>query len=286
MTAAADPQPCGFTVFRTARETCATKRWLWTGQEWRKDSYTAGARFDAQEVAFSTIDDLAAILERVRRDPRAFVLRGALTDQARIEIAEARKARRPVMLRRRKHDRDGAPATLAEVPRCWIMIDVDNYPMSAWGDSADEPGLVVEHAIRELLPPAFHDVRAFWQLSASAGFVAGVLKVHVFFMLAEAADNAVIKASLAEHAPAVDLSPFQAAQPHFIADPIIEGGHDPLPSRTGWIEGSEDVVVLPRATERPTGERSRPNTGSLPPGGGRPGGAYVPWARRGPARLP
>ena len=259
-------QACGFTVFRTTKDTCATKRWHWTGHEWRKVSYSAGARFDAQEVTFSTIDDLAAILERVRRDPRAFVVRGALTEYARTEIAKARRERKPAAIRRRKHDREDAPATLAEVDRRWLMGDIDNFPLPPWADLAEDPGLVVEHAVRELFPPAFHDVRAYWQLSASAGFVAGVLKAHVFFVLAEHASNAAIKASLAEHAPGVDLAPFQAAQPHFVADPIIEGGHDPLPARTGWLDGTEDVVLLPPVTARQAGERPRPTTGSLPPG--------------------
>ena len=53
---------------------------------------------------------------------------------------------------------------------------------------------------------------------------------------------------LREHAPAIDLSPFSCAQPHFIAAPIIDGGHDPVPRRTGWRQGLEQQVILPAPT--------------------------------------
>ena len=46
--------------------------------------------------------------------------------------------------------------------------------------------------------------------------------------------------------PGVDPAPFNAAQPHYIADPVIlTGGYDPLPRRTGWRKGLEPAVVLP-----------------------------------------
>ena len=259
-------QTCSLTILRTVANTAATKRFVWDehSQEWRKNSYSAGAWFEPREVSFSGIDGLAAVVEQVRRDSRALIVRGALTEYAKAIVVEAREARRLPLIKRRKHDRPNDPATLVEADRHWLMADVDNWPLPPWADLAEDPDLVVEHAVRELFPPAFHDVRAFWQLSASAGFVAGVLKAHVFFMLAEPVSNAVLKASIAEHAPGVDLAPFQAAQPHFIADPIIEGGHDPLPARTGWIEGEADVVHLPAPTYRENGKPIA--TGSLPPG--------------------
>ena len=131
------------------------------------------------------------------------------------------------------------------------MIDIDNFPLRPSDDLADDPESAIEHAISELLPPAFHDAEAWWQLSSSAGFSAGILKAHVFFWLSEPADNLHIKAVLKQHAPGVDLAPFNAAQPHYIAAPVIEGGHDPLPRRTGWRKGSDAAVTLHLCGLRP-----------------------------------
>jgi hypothetical protein len=254
---------CGLTILRTTGFARATKRWSWnpTLQEWRKISYSAGARFTAEECPVASLTDLAAVLERVSRDPRAFVVRGSLSQSARDDLAQNGT------IRRRKHHKNNITPTLAETPRQWVMIDIDNWPLPTWGDLADDPDTVIEHAIHELLPEVFHDAECWWQLSSSAGFVAGVLKAHLFFWLAEPADNLHIKAVLAEHAPAIDRSPFSAAQPHFIAAPIIEGGHDPIPRRTGWRKGLEKQVVLPVPT--PAWRPARPagtSSGGVAPG--------------------
>jgi hypothetical protein len=88
----------------------------------------------------------------------------------------------------------------------------------------------------------------WWQLSSSAGFAVGMLKAHLFFWVSEPASNEHIKRVLVEYAPAIDRAPFNAAQPHYIAAPIIEGGYDPIPRRTGWRQGLEP----PREHARPS----------------------------------
>ena len=244
---------------RTTGAARATKRWAWnpTLQEWRKISYSAGARFLAEEHAVANLADLAALLETVARDPRAFIVRGALAQAARDDAARGEP------IRRRKLHKGNVAPTLEETPRRWIMIDVDNWPLPAWGDLADDPATVIEHAIHELLPEPFHDADCWWQLSASAGFAGGLLKCHLFFWMSDPADNLHIKSVLAEHAPAIDCAPFSAAQPHFIAAPILEGGPDPIPRRTGWRHGLEREVILPAPT--PAWRPPRP---ASTPGGG------------------
>ena len=255
------PPGYGLTILRTtSKGALATKRHQWNAhqQRWEKHSYQAGARFHAEEATFADLDELAARLEQVRRDPRAFIVRGALTKATRAALAD--EPGRPI--RRRKH---GAEPELQEVSRAWMMADIDAWPLPAWADLVDDPEQVVEAAVQALLPPAFHDVRAFFQLSASAGFVSDVLKAHIFFTLAEPASNETIKAVLQHYAPGVDRAPFNATQPHFVADPLIVGGHDPLPRRTGWVQGTEEEVVLPAVPVRQAGQ---PVTiGRLPPGG-------------------
>ncbi|MBI0538960.1 hypothetical protein D9599_25740 [Roseomonas sp. KE2513] len=190
----------------------------------------------------SNLADVAAAVEENRGDPRAFFVRGALLPEARAALAENPQHR---FRRAKKASRTGKAATLEEVARRWVMIDIDGYPMRDSADLAVDPEEVIESAIRDLLPKCFHDAACFWQLSSSAGFVAGVLKCHLFFWLSEPISNEDFKLYLHVHAPGVDRAPFNAAQPHYIADPVIEGGHDPLPRRAGWIKGMEEEVVLP-----------------------------------------
>ena len=259
---------CGVTVLRALPGRHAAKQWIWspTARCWRKIDYDLGGRFRTTEYPVANLAELGGVLERVRRDPRAVVVRGALRSDA----ADALAANPNHTIRRLKHAKANAPASLGEVARRWIMIDIDHWHMPAWADLADDPESVIEAAIGDVLPPAFQDAECFWQLSSSAGFTADVLKAHLFFWLAEPASNATIKSSLKEHAPEIDLALFNAAQLHYVADPIIEGGPDPLPRRTGWRRGLDVAVVLP--TPSPRLLQPRPGTGG---GASRRGGSLA-----------
>ena len=247
---AAAPTSCGLTVLRTVRDYLATKQWRFADGQWGKVSYEAGAYFKPTEHVVDDLDGLVEVLDKVRRDPRAFVVRGELAPWAREQIA----AEPGGVIRRRKHKKDNIEPPLVETDRRWIMIDVDNWPLPTWADLVDDPAGAIDTAVYALLPEAFHDAECWWQLSASAGcFSPGMLKAHLFFWLSEPANNLHIKAVLKQHAPGVDTSPFNAAQPHYVADPIINGGPDPIPQRTGWRKGLEKAVVLPEliAVARP-----------------------------------
>ena len=240
---------CGLTVLRCTGSSRATKCWRWnhTRQQWRKITYQAGTWFTATAMHFADLQGLVAVLEQIRRDPRALIVRGALAP----DTAAAVAANPDHAIRRLKRPKGAFAATLTEVDRRWFMGDIDGWPLPPWADLADDPDTVIDHAIHELLPPAFHDATCWWQLSSSAGFVQGVLKAHLFFWLSAPASNAHIKAVLKQCAPGIDGALFSAAQPHFIADPIIEGSHDPIPRRTGWRIGLDDEVVLPELQARP-----------------------------------
>jgi hypothetical protein len=237
------------TIFRTiptphGAPRYATKRWAWnlTLQQWTKVDYDAGGRFEVAERPVANLHDLARLIDKARQDPRLFIVRGELLPEVREAVERDKHAQ---FRRAKKEGKKGGKPSLAECARHWLMIDVDNYPLPPWGDLADDPAAVVEEAINDLLPECFHDVECFFQLSASAGFKAGVLKAHLFFWLFEPATNDLLRAFFKVHAPGVDTAPYNAAQPHYIADPIIDGGHDPLPRRTGWCKGMETEVCLP-----------------------------------------
>ncbi len=233
----------GLTVLRCIGSGRATKEWQWTAHqnEWRRISYQAGAFFTPTEHQVRDLAELVDALDQVRRDPIALVVRGELTPAVRAAVTANPRYR----CRRRKHLKDGVAPTLLEVPRQWVMIDIDGWPLRPSDDLAEDPDGAIDHAIYELLPTAFHDAECWWQLSSSAGFVPGILKAHLFFWLTAPADNAHIKLVLKQHAPAVDGSLFCAAQAHYIADPIISDGFDPIPRRTGWRRGLDSAVALP-----------------------------------------
>ena len=259
--------PCGLTVLHCTGAGRATKQWAWNHHlaQWRKVSYQAGAWFTPAEHQVENLGQLVTVLDQVRRDPRAFVVRGALTPTA----AEAVAANPGHLVRRRKHLKNGVAPTLQEVPRRWLLADIDGWPLRASDDLAVDPEAAIDHAVHELLPEAFHDAECWWQLSSSAGFVPGILKAHLWFWLAEPATNPHIKAVLEQHAPGIDRAPFSAAQPHYIADPIIEGGFDPLPRRAGWRKGLDKAVTLPAPAPCPAaGGTGTPAARSA--GGGNP----------------
>ena len=81
----------------------ATKRWIWRPArgEWSKCSYQAGAWFHPEEHRIASLRDLSAVLERVSRDPRALIVRGALAPSVRDEMAHGDG--RPI--RRRKAEK-------------------------------------------------------------------------------------------------------------------------------------------------------------------------------------
>lgn len=252
--------PGGLTVLRTTDLRWATKCWIWSTElsEWRKISYEAGSLFTAEEHVLGNLRELGTLLEQGMRDPAAFVVRGALTPEAAEAVAKDPNHR----IRRRKHLKDGIQPTLVEVARSWLMIDIDGWPLRPIDDLATDPELPIDAAVHELLPQGFHDAECWWQLSASAGFVPGMLKVHLFFWLTEPHTNEHIKRVLEQHAPDVDRAPFSAAQPHFIAAPIIEGGHDPIPRRCGWRKGILPAVNLPDLRPEPARPRSASSSGS------------------------
>lgn len=258
---------CGVTILRTVKQHRATKRWRWDDarQAWVLTSYEAGARFAPEERQAADLGELVAVLQEVRRDPSAFVVRGALKPAVRDRMA----AQPAHLIRRLKHAKGEASATLDETPRRWVMLDIDKWPLQAWADLVTDPDAVIAHMVEHALPDAFQGVEFWWQLSSSAGFKPGVVSAHVWFWLTKPVSNAHIKAVLKEHAPGVDGAPFNAAQPHFVADPMVEGRADPLPRRAGWHRrpGLDAAVVLPDLTPAPP-RPARPMTATRGAGRG------------------
>ena len=229
---------------------------------WKKTAdYDAGFTFGAMARECPDLQSLARLIEDIREDGNGFIVRGELDDAGHAACKEADARNRVHKIARRKNDKgDGIPAHLTEAPRQWVMLDIDGWPLPPDADLATDPTAVIDEAIHALLPEPFHNAECFWQLSSSAGFAVGVLKAHPFFWLSEPHDNAYLRAWFRYHAPLVDWkAPFSAVQPHYITDPTLTGGVDPLPVRTGWRHGAvSEVTLLPLPDVADRGERANP----------------------------
>ena len=120
-------------------------------------------------------------------DDDEFVIRGAVRTSA-----------NPRRMRRLLHPKDDSPATLAEVPRAYVIFDIDganppidfdprNQLIEEEGTSDDPAAFVpweaaIDEFIRAALPAPFHGTSCWWQFTASMGFKPG-LHMHLLFIL-------------------------------------------------------------------------------------------------------
>ena len=98
---------------------------------WKKTAdYHAGFTFGTMARECPDLQALAALIEDIRTDGNAFIVRGELDDAGRGACEEADARNRVYKIARRKNDKgDGIPAHLTEVPRQWIMLDIDGWPL-------------------------------------------------------------------------------------------------------------------------------------------------------------
>jgi hypothetical protein len=226
------------TVLRAIKNFRATKTWsLQTSGEWKlQKSYGAGMHFAPATIAVTSLDELYQLLDQLRHDPAAFIVRGDLAPWVREMLAKRPDAK----FRRLK---TGRKPTLIEEPRPWLMADIDAFDLLPGECLITDPERPIRRAIETVLPAPFHRADMVWQLSASSWFKPDVLKVHLWYWLDRPAGSAELKHSMPGK-PFVDPVTFETIQIHYTADPIIEGGEDPLPRRVGMLRGEVRAVAI------------------------------------------
>jgi uncharacterized protein (DUF927 family) len=251
---AADPG--GLTVLRTDEKHTASKHFKLNGNGFAKvRDYDLGFWFTAQTFEAENLSELAGCIEILREHGDRVIVRGGLD-----ELYYERIALNPdYRLTRRKNDKkDGLTPHLREKERQWGMFDVDGYPLRPDDDLAVNPGPVIDRCVRDIFPPEFHDATFYWQLSSSAGLVEGVLKAHLWCWFDRPYENRYLRYWIKVNAPYVDIAPFNCNQPHFIADPLIDGASDPVIERTGWLrQDAKKNVTLSPLPEQPTHQRKK-----------------------------
>jgi hypothetical protein len=221
-------------VLRCAPGFRATKRVTYTKRGPRIDGYDAGKHFAVGEVAVGGIHELAAALDVVSREPRAFVIRAEP-----LPGVDRTRCRRLVHSHR-EDDGTITPPTFREVPCRWVVIDFDKVPGPYRFDPRD--GELAAIYCRTLLPPPWHQASYWWGLSSSAGFKPGV-RIKLAFWL----DRPMLGAELERHLTGcpVDPATHRPVQAIYVAQPILVDVADPIRVRSGIIEDVRNDVQLP-----------------------------------------
>ena len=201
--------------------------------------YGDGKFFSLRETPVDGFAGLSALLTELQGDPFSCVIRGKWigADAARERDPEFK----PGFVRR-------ALAQFDEVPRRWLLVDVDKFePLSC--DPVLMPELAIDEYITTSLPPEFWGRSCHWQLSNSAGRPenAGVLKAHLWFWLRDPLDGEQLKAWAQAGGYPVDAALFRTVQAHYTALPVMgEGVSDPVARRSGVLDGlaSDDVPLV------------------------------------------
>jgi hypothetical protein len=261
------------TVLRAHGDRRLTKRFdISTSGQISVTGYDKAAKwFEATVEPVTGIRDIAALLKRIELDRSACVIRGL--PEPDVDLARVRRI---------KAENGGV---MSEVPRHWIMADIDGtVPLppgcSVVADPVDAARVLVD--VLAAHAPELEGVTAVVQFSSSAGLAElaeaedasapgsgvrwrGVAKpginAHVWYYFDEAVGQAELErwcGALAAAGLRLDVSLTRTVQPHYTAAPIFSPGlHDPLAGRrTVIVEGSVDTATLtipPIPSARPAG---------------------------------
>lgn len=221
----------------------ASKKHCYDGQRIQTVPYGDGKYFRGETVPLTGLRDLYDLLTILSKESRAFCVRG--------EIIPGRDKER---IRRTKKTKDGEAPGFREIPRRWMMVDVDGLDKDHepdWGSAAG-----CQAAMDRLLgqlPMELRTAGYIWQVSSSAGVKGGGLRAHLWFWL----DRPLGEAELTRWAESVndaagqrvvDPAVHRTIQPLYVANPIFEGMLDPVARRLGYVPGG--AAVLPKLAGR------------------------------------
>lgn len=192
------------------------------------------------------IVDLFTVLSEVRKDPRAYIMRGAGVEP------KLKGVRR---LKLNEHsDNEGK---FAEVPTQWVCLDFDAYDVPHYYDRNSVAA--IEWIIKTVLPPEFQKVSYIYQFSSSSGIeyngkpVKHGTNCHLFYWLSRAVSDVELKHWLT---PAiekgVDDSVFNTVTPIHVGSHVIlkDGVVDTLAPELKFdlVVKEEPEVTVPTIT--------------------------------------
>ncbi|KAA2211424.1 hypothetical protein [Teichococcus oryzae] len=225
-----------------------------------KRDYSNAKRFRVEQAPVRHIHDLHHRLQRIERDPRACIIRGQPGAAANLADTD------------RRGSKNGGH--FDDVPRPWVMLDLDKVKLPAGMSVIAAPQEVAQH-LMDLVAmhvPELDGVTAIVQFSSSAGLEEqaeaeeaaglaprwrGVVKpgagvgAHLWFWLEQAVDGpALDRWAKAINARVghklIDPATLRTVQPHYTAGPVFDTDlRDPLSGRrTLLVKGHSDAARL------------------------------------------
>jgi hypothetical protein len=189
-------------------------------------------------VEIDNIADMFDVLESVRTNPNAFVIRGKGVEEVQVGI------------RRTKDE----PNNFNEEPTAWVCLDFDEWRLKGMDWDVYPPGNTehgaIEHIIRWDLPKEFHNASYIYQWSSSAGLeyegkpVKSGTNLHLFFMLDRALSDRELTAwleNIGQPDQVFDTSTFRTITPIFVGSHIVKD-----PRIVDVIEDSRKFGVVPK----------------------------------------
>lgn len=219
----------------------ASKRFsLGADGQTKTESYGFGKTFEASVVPLEGLEDLYKLISRLVDDPRTFLIRG--------EPLPGRDLRAITRTKNAK----GEPPSFREIPRYWLMIDVDGADIGGIDWATPEGCEAAANRVLGLMPLELRKAGYIWQASSSAGIKKGA-RFHFFFWLDR---------PMGEHEltlwgdftnenlgkKVLDVAVFRTIQPHYVANPIFDGILDPVAKRLGYVSGAP--ASLPRMSAK------------------------------------
>jgi hypothetical protein len=224
-----NPSECGLVVLRSHGPRLA--KTLRPGGTFTP--YGDARTFDMIEAPVASLNGLHSILAKLFPRPDVAIVRGAIVDPARAQG-----------VRRLLHPdpETGDLATLREVPRRWVALDLDGIQAPAGLDTADLVACL--GVVRPLLPAGFQGAALIVQATAGHGVKPG-LRLRVWAWLSRPAMGAELARWLAG-VPWLDRASFRPAQIIYTAAPILaDGATDPLPNGRLYFATGRATVDVP-----------------------------------------
>lgn len=217
------------------------KSYEFSGGLWRK----AAAPPNSPSWSFADAEvpnhkAMVELLRKISRDPQLCLIRGAMHPAADLEKRYRRQWHKSC-----RSQADGKSGCIIDLPRRWIVIDIDEVKLAEVLTYAD-PSAIMEWVIAELLPEPLKNVSCSWQLSGSAGLktahddqsASRKVKVHLFLRTKQAIGCRELHCLLSDPKfSMIDRAGAVGTQIIFTACPKLVGQDDPITNRIGFYRG-------------------------------------------------
>jgi hypothetical protein len=197
--------------------------------------------FDGWTYDVDGIDRLRELIENLIDAPRCAVVRGTLINGP--QVKGVRRLKDPCL-------ETGDQPTIADVPRRWLALDLEDVPLP--DDISATDIRACARAAIGYLPETFGGVRCVAQATAGHGIKPGI-RLRLWFWLSRLTAAAELRVWLKD-TPA-DPAVFRPAQLIYTAAPLFEGLPDHLTCRLVMLPGAEEIEVPSEAALAPPPRR-------------------------------